>query len=291
MSNTMALSVSDVYALRDCLKVVLPAIVEENISKLRRTAMVFKSAYKAPRHTVRNRTFDNWREKALVEYVRKVKEREDPEYSEVFAIFNKITKTTLEKLSNEIIQLIQKRDDTFRLRVCTLMFDKAITNHMFASVMADCALQLSKTFPDIIEDLTIQVDMFDTLYNMNDTITCTDQSVVEWTTQKERRRGYAKFVTELNVRNLITDECVQKGLNDIITELTTLLQQVRSPQTEENIHQCAVFLFETLKLIPTKNTSCRAMLRTAITKILVSKPPTLIMKTKFKLEDALKLTG
>jgi len=287
----MAISAIDIYALRNCLKLVLPAAVEENINKLRRTAMVFKPVYKTQRIYPRPRQVDNWREKALVEYVRKVKEREDPEYSEIFAIFNKITKSSMEKLSNDAIVFIQKRDEVFRLRVCTLLFDKAITNHMFASVMADCALYISKTIPDLIEDLNTQISMFDTLYNMNETITFNDKNIIEWTKQKEKRRGYAKFVTELNNRNLITDECVQKGLEDVILELNNLLQQPKSAQAEENIHQCTVFLFETLKLIPKTNTSCRELLKISISEILASKPPTLIMKTKFKLEDALKLVS
>lgn len=287
----MTLSVEDMYALRECLKIVLPAVVESNISKLRRTAMIFKPFYKAQKHNQRPRPIDNWRERVLVEYVRKVKEREDPEYSEIFAIFNKITKSTLEKLSNDVIALIQKRDDSFRLRISTLLFDKAITNHVFANVMADCAMILSRTIPEIIEDLNTQICMFDTLYNMNETILFSDSTIIEWTKQREKRRGYAKFVTELNVRNLITDECVQKGLEDVVLELDCLLRQEKTPQTEENIHQCIVFIFETLKIIPNKNMSCRILMKTAIESILESKPPTLIMKSRFKLEDALKIVS
>jgi hypothetical protein len=285
----MAISVADMYALRDAVKVVLPTIVQENISKLRRTAMAFKPVYRPQKRAPRPTGGENWREKVLVEYIRKVKEREDPEYSDVFSIFNKITKSSMEKLSNDIIALIQKRDDNFRLRVCTLLFDKAITNHMFASVMADCAAILQKNIPEVADDLRIQVSMFDTLYNLNDTVT--NDNIIEWTRQKEKRRGYAKFVTELNIRQLISDECVEKGLFDVLTELVSLLSEAKTPQVEENIHQCAVFLFETVKLIPTTNIQSRKLVRTTITDILSSKPGSLAMKTKFKLEDALKLVG
>lgn len=282
----MAVSVADMYALRDCVKIVLSSVVEENISKLRRTAMVFKPVYRPQKRPVRN---DNWREKILIECVRKVKEREDPEYSEVFSIFNKITESSCEKLSNDIITLIQKRDEGFRLRVCTLLFDKAITNHIFAKVMADCALILSKTIPEVIDDLQTQVSMFDTLYNMNDTIT--SDNIIEWTKQKERRRGYAKFTTELNIRKLITDESVEKGLNDVLSEIVNLLMEPNTPQVEENIHQCAVFLFETVKIIPETNTTSRNLIQTAIKDILGSKSVSLRVKTKFKLEDALNLVA
>jgi hypothetical protein len=282
----MAVSVADMYALRQCAKIMLPSTIEETIGKLRRTAMVFKPVYRSQKRPVRT---DNWREKSLIEYVRRVKEREDPEYSDVFSIFNKITESSCEKLSNDVIALIQKRDEGFRLRVCTLLFDKAITNHMFASVMADCAAILQKNIPEVVDDMGIQISMFDTLYNMNDTVT--NDNIIEWTRQKEKRRGYAKFVTELYIRQLISDECVEKGLFDVFTELVSLLSEAKTPQVEENIHQCAVFLFETVKLIPTTNIQSRNLVRTTITDILLSNPSSFSMKTKWKLEDALKMVS
>jgi len=281
----MTLSVADMYALRDCPKLVLPKLVQDAISNLRRTAMVFKPFHKPARnYHPRPKNSENWREKLLVDMVRKVREREDPEYSEAFAIFNKIAPSNLEKLSNDTITLIQKRDETFRLRIVTLLFDKAITNHSYASVMADCALRLSKVIPEIVEDLETQVSMFDTLYNMNETITYTTESVISWTQQKEKRRGYAKFVTELFIRELMSEENVQTGLKEVGKELQTLInQETKTEQVNENIHQCAVFLFETAKLLK-KNDSLKQM----ISEILKSKLP---MKTKFKLEDALKLVS
>jgi hypothetical protein len=281
----MALSVADMYSLRECPKLVLPQAVQDVIATLRRTAMVFKPFHKPQRHYhARPKQSDNWREKLLVDMVRKVREREDPEYSEIFAIFNKIAPSNLEKLSNDTIAFIQKRDESFRLRVATLLFDKAITNHTYACVMADCALRLSKTIPEIVEDLETQVSMFDTLYNMNETITYTNDTVIAWTKQKEKRRGYAKFVTELFIRGLMSQDNVNTGLSEVAKELQSMLtQESHDEQMDENIHQCAVFLFETAKLLK-KNDH----LKQVITDILKSKLP---MKTKFKLEDALKLVS
>ena len=273
----------EMYALRSCA-ITLPQSVLDAIGKLRRSPMAFKPFHK-PSRRAKN---ENWREKLLVDMVRAVREREDPEYSEIFAIFNKITKTSMEKLSGQAVEYMKKRDEMFRMRVSTLLFDKAITNHGFASVMADCALIISKSFPEMIDDLETQVSMFDTLYNMTETITCTNDTLIEWTKQKERRRGYAKFVMELNIRGLIPEESVQKGLADMLIELTTLLSQDKTDQTDENIHQCAVFLFETGNLIPKTSINSRSLLHGGIQKVLGIKMP---MKTKFKLEDALKLVS
>ena len=272
----------EMYALRSCL-IALPQSVQDAIAKLRRSPMAFKPFHKPSR---RVKQTDNWREKLLVDMVRKVREREDAEYSEIFAIFNKITKSSLDKLSGQAVEYMKKRDDIFRMRVSTLLFDKAITNHAFASVMADCALIISKSFPEIVDDLETQVSMFDTLYDMTETITCTNETLIEWTKQKEKRRGYAKFVMELNIRGLIPESSVQKGLNDMLAELSSLLLEPKTEQVDENIHQCAVFLFETGKLV--NSVSSRSLLKDGIQKVLETKMP---MKTKFKLEDALKLVS
>jgi len=287
------ISVADMYNLRSVEKLSLPKIIQENIAKLRISPAHYRPVRPPPKfhgkkyHNQTDTT--NWREKILVDIVRRVKEREDPEYSEIFAIFNKITKTTVEKLSNDAMALIQKRDETFRLRVSSLLFDKAITGHVYSAVMADCALILSKVIPEIVEDLSTQMNMFDTLYNMSDTIICSDETVIEWTKQKERRKGFAKFVMELFLRNLVPDDIVQKGLENVMAELNALVILPKTEQNDENIHQFAVFLFETAKLVPRENALLREHLKNSISTTLSSNK--FQMKTKFKLEDALKLVS
>lgn len=285
------LSVADIYSLRFGPKLPLPKIIQENIAKLRISPAHYKPVRPPMRFHKKHNPVDNsnWREKLLVDIVRRVREREDPEYSDIFAIFNKITKSTVEKLSNDTATLIQKRDETFRLRVSTLLFDKATTNHTYSAVMADCALILSKVIPEIIEDLDTQMNMFETLYNMNETILCSEETIVEWTKQKEKRKGFAKFVMELFVRNLVSETIVQKGLADVIAELTTLTGLSKSEQNDENIHQFVVFLYETAKLVPSTNNTLREYIRNSIITILASSK--LQMKTKFKMEDALKLVS
>jgi len=241
---------------------------------------------------------ENWREKILVDIVRRVKEREDPEYSDIFAIFNKISESNLEKLSKEAIEKIQKRDETFRLRIATLLFDKAITQHAYASVMADCARVISDAVPDMVEDMVAQADMFPQLYNLNDTLTFPmsseadfDNKVVDWMRQKEKRRGYAKFMMELSRRGLVATERVQSGLQDVVNELGEIVKQPRSAQTEENVGQFAVFLFETAKLSK-DNSVLKTFMKNSIGAILKTEKsamPSLNMKSRFKLEDAFKL--
>jgi hypothetical protein len=294
----MALSVHTVYSVRGAGKLALPKIVQDNISKLRITPMVFKPFPKpATRSFHHKKSTDNWRERVLVDIVRRVKEREDPEYSDIFGIFNKITASSVDKLTRDAIELIKKRDDTFRLRIATLLFDKAITNHAFASVMAESARIMTSEITDMKDDIQAQISMFPKLYNMNETLTFPsgtdrdfDNKVIEWTKQKEKRRGYAKFLMELFLRDLVTDDCVTSGLQDVINELNDVARQPRSAQTEENVGQYAMFLYESAKLA--KTSPIRNFIAEYLSNILAidkSELPSLNMRCRFKLEDAFKL--
>lgn len=296
----MALSVSAIYSVRDLAKLPLPKVVQDNIAKLRITPMVFKPFHKpAPRpfHPKKSQANDNWRERMLVDIVRRVKEREDPEYSDIFGIFNKITASSVEKLTKDAIERIQKRDETFRLRIATLLFDKAITNHGFASVMAESCRIMVAEIPDMKDDIQTQVSMFPKLYNMTETLTFPtsadadfDNKVIEWTKQKEKRRGYAKFLMELCLRDLVSDDCVKSGLRDVLSELNDVAKQPRTAQTEENVNQYAVFLYESAKL--SKSVSIRSFLADSLKSVLAidkTSLPSLNMRSRFKLEDAFKL--
>ena len=164
--------------------------------------------------------------------------------------------------------------------------------------MAECAKHISSKIQDMQEDIQTQVSMFPTLYDINETLTFPLSSDPEYATkliecfkQKEKRRGYAKFLMELFLRDLVTEDCVKNGLNDVISELNDIAMQPRTEQTEENVGQFAVFLFETAKLA-TKQSEIRSYLNTALGTLLKTDRttlPSLNMKSRFKLEDAFKL--
>jgi hypothetical protein len=227
-----------------------------------------------------------------------VKEREDPEYSDIFAILNKVAASNLEKLSNDAIEKMNKRDETFRLRIATLLFDKAITQHSFASVLADMTKKIVAQIPDLKDDIQTQVSIFPKLYNLSETLTFPssveagfDDKVVEWMKQKEKRKGYAKFMMELCVRDLVSDECVKSSLQNVIEEITHLIRQPKTDQIDENVGQFAVFLYESAKLA--KSPSLKTFIEEALSSILTHPRdwvPSLSARARFKLEDALKLT-
>jgi len=298
----MVLSIADVYSVRFGAKLSLPKIVQDNIARLRITPAPYKPV-KLFTHkgNYRHRPFqspadsENWRQNALIDIVRRVREREDPEYSEIFSIFNKIAPGNVEKLSADAVGYIQKRDDTFRLRVTALLFDKAITQPSFSAVMAECARLLNIAIPEVGDDLQVQVSMFPKLYDMNDTLTFPDSNedgfddkVIAWMKQKEKRRGYAKFMMELHNKDLIKEDIVKQGLDQVIVELNETIRQPTKEKTVENASQYVDFLFELSKTI---KGSLKDSLRESVKTVLAiprADVPSLNMRCRFKLEDAFK---
>jgi hypothetical protein len=294
---TMSLTTDQVYGARFGPKLPLPKIVQDNIASLRITPVPFK-AYRAPPRAYQKKAPDNWRQNALVESVRRVKERDDPEYDDVFSSLNKISSRTLDKLSEKIVTNIKKRDDIFRLRVTTLLFDMAISQSSYAMLMADCAKKLANDISEIRDDLTIQTEMFPKLYNMNETLTYPSSEeigyadkVVEWMKLKDKRRGYAKFMTQLFVRELVEEQTVGECMTHVAADLVAMAKQEKSEQSEENTTQYVDFLFETAKILPATAKDLRTLMAGFIKSVLDvprAELPSLNMRSRFKLEDGMK---
>lgn len=296
---TMSLTAEQVYGVRFGPKLALPKIVQDNIASLRITPVPFKAPYRpAQKFYKKPAQPDNWRENALAESVRRVKERDDPEYSDIFGALNKISTRTLDKLSDQVIANIEKRDELFRLRITTLLFDLAITQSGYVHLMADCASKLVAKIPEIRDDLLVQTQMFPKLYSMTETLTYpstedlayTDK-VIEWMKMKDKRRGYAKFMTQLFVRNLVEEKTVGECMAHVSVDLSSMAKQPKSEQSEENTTQYVDFLFETAKILPSSAKDLRTLLSGFIKSVLdIPRPelPSLNMRSRFKLEDAIK---
>ena len=296
----MALTVANIYSVRFGPKIPLPKIIQENIAKLRITPVTYKPVRPQQKHYRPRETtqpVENWREKALATYVSKVKDKGDPDYFEVFGLLNKISGSNMAHLSESIAEIIKKRDQEFRLRIVNLLFDKAIRDLVFASVLADCAVCLQAKFPEISEDLWVQSQMFTKLYDVDTTLVFPassdpefDGKVIEWMNQKTKRKGYAKFLTQLFVRELISEELMIAPIQQVLTELRATASQKHSQQTEENTSQYADFLFESAKILPA-STNIRKLISESLKEILAvlkADLPSLCMRSRFRLEDTLK---
>jgi MIF4G domain len=298
----MSLTVAQIYSIRFSPKLSLPKIIQDNIAKLRIAPTTFRPArqsHKQQHYKYRsNVESENWREKKLADYVRRIKENDDPDYGQVLGIFNKITTGTLTKLTDDIITLIKKRDEQFRLRVSTLLFDKAIVQHAFSHIMADCAKKLIEKVPDVNEDIRVQITIFPSLYDLEKTLLFPktgdenyEEKIVNVFKQKDKRRGYAKFVTQLYVRELVPENTIHSSLVNVIDDIQELAKRERGQMSEENIMHFVDFLFETAKILPLNATKLRTLLKESSSTILnipKTDVPNITMRARFKLEDILK---
>jgi hypothetical protein len=164
--------------------------------------------------------------------------------------------------------------------------------------MADLAVILNTEFPDVTDILGIQIKMFSSLYDMNDTLLFPsngdpefNEKVILWAKQKDVRRGYSRFLTHIYIRNLIPGEVLHDDMSRIIQDLETSVIQPKTEKLEEIITQYADFLFEIGKLLPVTAVELRGLIETRVG-IILAKPraeiPALNMRSRFKLEDTQK---
>jgi hypothetical protein len=230
--------------------------------------------------------------------VSRVKDDGDPNYGEIFAMLNKVAPSNLNTMVSEASEIIKTRDEEFRLRISTLIFNKAITDNAFVNVMADFAKGLHTTHPEIREDLILQANMFPTLYDVNTTLVhpstsdpdYLDKSVL-WAKQKAKRRGYAKFLTYLFVHDLVTEDMMVSSIENVLTELQMFAKLPKTDHTDENTGQYVDFIFESSKILPKTALELRNVIRQTLTELLaIPRPdvPSLGMRSRFRLDDALK---
>ena len=282
------------YSMRFIQKIDLPEIIKQNIAKLR----LVPASYRPARYVKKVVEQSNWREKVLVEYVRRIRETEDPDYDQMFAIFNKVAKANLDPLSQEAVGILKKRDQEFRLRVSTLLFDKAIKGSFYAGIMSELAVKLNSAIPEISEDLCAQASMFGTLYDMSGTLVFPkadeagfEDKIVAWSKQKDVRRGYSRFLTHLYTVQLIPSKILHESMQKVLGDLDDTVVQVKTELSEENVTQYADFLFEIAKLLPKTAVELRGLIQTRVDAVLKrprSELPSLNMRSRFKLEDTYK---
>jgi len=280
--------------MRFIQKIDLPEIIKQNIAKLR----LVPASYRPARYVKKVVEQSNWREKVLVEYVRRIRETEDPDYDQMFAIFNKVAKANLDPLSQEAVGILKKRDQEFRLRVSTLLFDKAIKGSFYAGIMSELAVKLNSAIPEISEDLCAQASMFGTLYDMSGTLVFPradeegfEDKIVSWSKQKDVRRGYSRFLTHLYTVQLIPSKILHESMQKVLGDLDDTVVQAKTELSEENVTQYADFLFEIAKLLPKTAVELRGLIQTRVDAVLKrprSELPSLNMRSRFKLEDTYK---
>ena len=144
------MDITTLYSLRNTPRAALDEGIRTIISKLK---ISFKPSFRRP--TFKRAPAEeasNWRELAMLAVHRKVREKDDPDYDEVNAFLNKLTKQTYDKMMVAIMEKLDKRDSMFRLRVTTLLFDRGVTQTFYAALMADAYKDIAGAYPDAIEN-------------------------------------------------------------------------------------------------------------------------------------------
>lgn len=283
------MDITTLYSLRNTPRAALDEGIRTIISKLK---ISFKPSFRRP--TFKRAPAEeasNWRELAMLAVHRKVREKDDPDYDEVNAFLNKLTKQTYDKMMVAIMEKLDKRDSMFRLRVTTLLFDRGVTQTFYAPLMADAYKDIAGAYPDALQDLLVQVKMFDTLYdNANVTIVPAhtdpgyNEAILVWHKQKEKKRTFAVYVAELFSRGLIPQELMSAFVKAIVDDLKESVRQPKTPAAEEHVDALVRFVFAVAAKVPEVKDPVRAVL--AIPK---AETPCLNMKSRFKLDDSLKL--
>jgi hypothetical protein len=284
------MDVSTIYASRALPR---PSLADEILQLISKLKISFKPAFRRGPHHVRRAAGataePNWREAALVDAVRKVREKDDADYDEISAAMNKLSKTNYTKLMTDVLARLTKRDEAFRLRITTLLFDRGVRQTFFATMMADAYKDIAAAHPEALQDLAIQTAMFDKLYDTeNVTIVPSstdpgyDAAIIAWTKQKETKRGFAVYVSELYSRGLVPEETMAGFLTSVLDELTASIRAPKTPANEEHVDALARFLAAVAPKVALK----RAL------GVVLALPradcPSLSMKSRFKLEDAAK---
>lgn len=281
------MDVSAIYTIRGLPR---PSLSDDILNTIAKLKISFKPAFRRNVRPKRQED-DNWRNSALLNAVRKVREKDDPDYSDIVSNANKLSKSNYTKLMTDFLERIKKRDALFRLRVTTLLFDFGVKSTFFAPIMADAYKDIVAAHPDALQDLATQTAMFDTLYDTATIVVVPhssdpgyDEAILAWTKQKEIKRGFAAFVAELYSRGLVPEETMSGFLKQVFDELRESVRTVKTPANEEHVDALVRFLFA----VATK-VSIRAGTK-EILSIPKTETPSLTMKSRFKLEDANKLS-
>lgn len=279
------MDITAIYAARALPRPSLGDDILATISKLK---ISFKPPFRRANFRKRQED-DNWRNSALLAAVRKVKEKDDPDYSEIVSNINKLSKSNYTKLMTDFLERVAKRDAMFRLRVTTLLFDFGVKSTFFAPIMADAYKDIAAAHPDALQDLATQTAMFDTLYDTAKIVVVPassdagyDEAIIAWTKQKEIKRGFAAFVAELYSRGLVPEETMAGFLKQVFDDLRESIRAPKTSANEEHVDALVRFLFAVATKVSVKS---------AIQQILAipkTETPSLNMKSRFKLDDAAK---
>lgn len=240
-----------------------------------------------------------WRSNIITELKATIREKDDPDYEAIISIVNKVVSSKLKDMTKTIIETINKRDQTFRMRVVNFIFDRGVSMPFYAKLLADMFTILCEALPVIHEDLQLYctIDTFVKMFDQSKTIAFPDLETLSksefedqlciWNKQKELRRGFGVFVAELHARGLITEELLHEAVNIVTSDLEENIRKPKNDLVSESVSQAITFLSEMHKLFGKDTTfiSDKAKVILAIPK---TETTCMGMRSRFMLEDCVR---
>lgn len=296
---------SELYAFRTMNLLPIPASVMDTIASMQLVPVAQVYSKKPAGYKKPFIASSSWRSEALIALTKtEFKSKDDPEFDTVRGIINKIAASTVGKGTAEILEIIKKRDQIFRLRVVALLFDRGVSMPFFSKLIANVFDILFKDLPVLKDDLqfSCSAEAFDKMFDHNTTLLCPsssepdyDDKLCNFMKMKELRRGFAMFVTELHIRGLVDEEIISHSVKAASDDLTSLVAKPDDKALIENVDQMVTLLFETCKVISTRYGKEHIIVKLIQQKAreIVAMPktttPCLGMRSRFKLEDTIKL--
>jgi hypothetical protein len=239
---------------------------------------------------------DSWRRDIITELKATIRQKDDPDYETIIGIVNKVVASNLKDKTKTIVETISKRDQTFRMRVVNFVFDRGVSMPFYAKLLADMFALLCESIPAVHEDLQIycSLDTFNKMFDQSKTISFPDLTTMAkqqfedelciWHKQKELRRGFGVFASELHTRGLISETLLHEAVGTVISDFEENIRKTKNEVVSESVDQVVTLLSEMSKLFGKENSfiSDKAKLILAIPK---ADTPCLGMRSRFKLED------
>ena len=296
---------SELYAFRTTNLLPIPASVMDMISSMQLVPVAQVYARKPAGYKKPFITSASWRTEALIALTKtEFKSKDDPDFDTIRGIMNKIAPSTVAKGAAEILEIIKKRDQMFRLRIVALMFDRGVSMPFFSKLIANVFDILFKDLPALKDDLhfSCSAEAFDKIFDHSTTLVCPNSADPEYEDKlckfmkmKELRRGFAMFVTELHIRGLVDEDVIAHSVKAASDDMTYLVTKSDDKAIIENVDQMVTLLFETCKVITTRYGKEHIIVKLIQQKArdIIAMPktttPCLGMRSRFKLEDTIKL--
>lgn len=299
---------TDIYALRTTNLLPVPPNVLDIIMsmQLAPVAQVYhkKTTFKKAPHAACDRA-STWRSDVMISMKKLEFKHDDPDYNTIVGITNKVSAASLSSSANSIIDIMKlHKDDEFRLRIVTLMFDRGVSMPFYAKLMANMFELIYAKIPEIREDLqfSCSLESFHRMFEHADTVTCPDfedpeydEKLCKWAKKREIRRGFGMFATELHVRGLIDEEVIVGAIKVASDELEDIVRKHSDKLLSETVDQLVTLLYDTCKILITQFGKEHPTVKMIvdhskrICAIPRSETQCMGMRSRFKLEDILKL--